>query len=211
MWFDRVFCISHPMTMRWKEMESRLLNCGVVPERVYARRPSKLFSVSNMRRNPQGEFGCNLSHVKALTHAIGCDNPLFLEDDVVFSEDTGTVLTSAFSDLPDDWAVLYLGGHPCEDVERVGENLVRVGRFSFAESYAVRGQYISKLLDYWFDRIGQPNAMFDIVLGEFARDTNSYAVYPPVTRQPDGHSFVAERADSKTRCVTSGWQNHLQD
>ena len=66
-------------------------------------------------------------------------------------------------------------------------------------------------LDYWLDRIGQPNAMFDRILGEFARDNNGYAIYPPITSQPAGYSFVAERNDDKTNCIESGWRNHLKD
>ena len=209
LWFDTVTVISHPMTGRMDKMSNRLREWGVFPDYVFARRPPDHFVMNNMRRNGIGEFACNLSHVKAIMTALAnrADRPLFLEDDVKFQNMEN--LASALADLPADWTVLYLGGHPCDPVKQVGEHLYRVGRFSFAEAYAIRGHALGAFLRYWTDRIGQNNAMFDQILGEFARDTNGYAIHPCVTYQPDGFSFVANREDeNKSICVESGWLNH---
>ena len=213
-WFDEVFVISHPRTGRWsKAVEVLRRDWGVEPQRVYAKRPGTKFTMNNMRRHAQGEFGCNLSHFKAVMTAAFSNKskPLFLEDDVCFSPNASQILGLALKDLPDDWGVLYLGGHPCEDVTRVGKYLVKVGRFSFAEAYAINGAFLCKFLDYWIYRIGQPHAMFDYILGEFARDNNGYAVVPAITSQNDTYSYVAERIDTgKEGCVGSGWKGHLK-
>lgn len=209
--FDHVYVISHPVTGRREAMERRLLDLGIAATFVYAEQPARGFSMNNMRRNPRLEFACSLSHIKAIIRALhdGALMPLFLEDDVEFGEFGH--LTEALEELPAGrWSVLYLGGHPCEDVERVGEHLVRVGRFSFAEAYSLNRAAIPALLNWWCDRIGYPDAMFDRVLGEFAADSGSgYCVVPTVTHQPAGYSYVAEKDDDKARCRESGWQHHL--
>lgn len=209
--FDHVYVISHPITGREPAMYDKLLQLGVQdPQFIHARRPAAGFNMSNMRRNSQGEFGCSLSHAKALYQASKeAQQPLFLEDDVEFADYLEPVLQAALSELPLSWALLYLGGHPCEDVQPAGEHLVRVGRFSFAEAYAINQWALDLLLEHWFDRQGQPDAMFDRILGEFAQLVPAFAVYPPVTFQPAGYSHVADKDDDKSHCVESGWANHL--
>lgn len=178
-------------------------------EFVYAKRPRGKFNITNMRRAPLAEFAVNLSHIKAIVHAIadGAQRPLFIEDDIVFSGFER--LKSAFGSIPDGWDVLYLGGHPCGTVEPVGEHLVSVQRFSFAEAYSINGASLQKFHDYWLDRIGQTDAMFDRILGEFAEKNESFCVYPIVTRQLAGFSHVANRIDDKSDLVDRGWQNNI--
>jgi GR25 family glycosyltransferase involved in LPS biosynthesis len=106
-WFDWVFCISHPITERKDDMTVRLASIGLfAPQFVYAARPKSLV-MSNMRRNPSTEFGCNLSHIKAVGRAVEVQakRALFLEDDVVFSDGAETILRSAIEALPEDWDV----------------------------------------------------------------------------------------------------------
>lgn len=208
--FDEVYVISHPITGRRDAMQERLSEQGCDwPTFVHADRPTSDFKMSNMRRNPRGEFGCGMSHVKALARAARYgEQAIFLEDDVHFVEGAMEVLGEAIRELPGSWAVLYLGGHPCEDVERISEHLFKVGRFSFAEAYTVNQSHTLPLLEYWCDRIGQPHAMFDRILGEYARDNGGYCVNPVITYQPPGYSYVAEKDDDKIECLKSGWENH---
>jgi len=207
-WFDQIFVISHPITKREEGMRERLSEIGIDWAKfVYAERPEGL-QMSNMRRNPTTEFGCNLSQIKAVVNGMYAKRPLFLEDDVEFHPNAPEILEKAIKSLPDDWNVLYLGGHPCDPVIRVSDSLVKVGRFSFAESYAINGPAMGKFFDYWCDRIGRPNAMYDRILGEFARDNASYCVFPPITSQPAGFSFIANKHDDKADLVRRGWENN---
>lgn len=209
--FDAFYCVSHPITGRKKAMEKHLAEFGLTANFLYSPAPDRSFTLSNMRRNPRREMAVSLSHVTAIIRALDDSmlHPLFLEDDVRIGEHEH--LESAINDLPVGWSVLYLGGHPCEDVDRIGDHLVRVGRFSFAEAYAINGFALGPFLEYWCSRIGQPNAMFDRILGEFAANTHGYCVYPTVTSQLVGYSYVAEKDDDKTHCLESGWANHLKD
>lgn len=209
-WFDYCFCISHPSTHREKAAKKHLRSVGLRPNFAYAAQPYPGFTVPNMNRNPRMEMACSLSHITAIVRALdyGCHRPLFVEDDVQIGDHSH--LESALTSLPTDWAVVYLGGHPCEDVIEVSEHLVRVGRFSFAEAYCINGWCLGPFLEYWASRIGQPHAAFDRILGEFAAEYGGYCVVPTITRQPAGYSFIGEREDDKTHCVESGWANHLK-
>jgi hypothetical protein len=201
--FDRVYCVHLPNAERRKAIEVELARIGFGECRfVWADKPPKGFTISNMRRNPGAEFGCALSHIKAIMHAVadGARAPLFIEDDVVFGE-------MPEIKLPPDWRVLYLGGHPREKVTRAGPNLVKVGRFSCAEAYAIREPM--RFLDFWFDRTTQPNAMFDFVLGEYAAGGESFCVYPTVTHQPPNWSSIGEKMDDKRALIARGWAANL--
>lgn len=211
-WFGRVYVINGVQGRREK-ISAELDKLGIPEYKrdfIRAKPPALDFKMSNMRRNPRGEFGCSLSHLKAVIHAANerIPRPLFIEDDILFEPDAAKRLASAIADIEGrQWSVLYMGGHPCEDVERIGECLVKVGRFSFAEAYSI--PFPEHFIDYWLDRAGQPHAMFDQILGEYAKQTGGYCVYPIITKQPAGFSHVTGGHDDKTYCIESGWRNHI--
>lgn len=178
---------------------------------IHAKEPAGCLKMSNMRRNPQAELGVNLSHIKAVVKAIadGAERPLFVEDDIEFADYVQDCLPVALSELPEDWDVLYMGGHPRSSVTRYKSMLVRVGTFSFAESYSISGRSLRKFFDFWCDRIGHPNAMYDFALGEFAAANNGFCTYPLMTEQPISFSQVGGKVDDKTQLVERGWRNNL--
>jgi hypothetical protein len=194
---------------------------------VHAAEPVQGFMMSNMRRNPRGEFGCTLSHLKALNigamrYGAAPDREpepfLVVEDDVVFADGALDAIMAAITaldalwlkiELP-DWEVLYLGGHPRGPVTKSSEGLYRVTTFSFAEAYVVRPWAVQYILNFWLDRVGQHNALWDIILGEYvAKHKTGYAVYPQLTHQPPGYSHIGMKVDDKTHLIEKGWQTHL--
>lgn len=211
-YFDRVYCIHLPDSGRREKIQQEFKKVGIADvEYVYADPPKGSFHITNMRRAPLAEFAVNLSHIKAVAHAIadGAQRPIFFEDDIVFRDDANQILTEALKALPEDWHVLYMGGHPCGVVERLSDNLVKVKRFSFAESYAINGHALVPYFDFWLDRIGKPHAMYDRILGEFAEAVNGYCVYPVLTHQPVGYSHISNRDDDKRDLVRQGWASNL--
>jgi len=214
--FDRVYCIHLPNADRRKRIEAEFARVGIHKAQfIHAPTPCKGFTVTNMRRNPPAEFGCSLSHVKAVMQAIKdkAFRPLFLEDDVEFIDPDriGEILC----ELPTTWDVLYMGGHPRGPAEMVSANLARISTFSFAEAYSFnvgtlrRKTIMESFVQFWLERISQPNAMFDIILGEFAAEHESYCIYPLMTFQPEQYSFIGNKIDNKTGCLEKGWQNNL--
>lgn len=187
-------------------MDAQLQALGWTATYLHARTP--VGSYPNFRRNPAAEFGCSLSHVKCVVRALadGARCPLFLEDDVVIGD--ADRIAEALAELPQDWDVLYLGGHPRSDTRRHSANLVRVGTFSFAEAYVLNGKAVRPFLDFWLDRVGQPAAMYDLVLGEFAAQSNGFCVFPTVTAQPAGRSQISRKVEDKSNLVTRAWAKH---
>lgn len=211
--FDACYVLSDPITKRKDDCRMRLARLRIQePVFQYARGSTRL-QMNNMRRNAPVEFAVNLGHIKnivsAITHADAC--PLFLEDDVHFTHDAERVLYRAIPELPDDWSILYLGGHPREPIYRHSEHLVRAKTWSCAEGYAINGHWLPGFFDFWCDRISKPDAMFDFILGEYAALTETaFALYPPVTYQPDGWSYIGSKTDSKTALIERGWKNNLK-
>lgn len=210
--FDRVYCIHLPNPGRRSLIEQQFERVGMRDVTyVHAAQPPQGFTMSNMRRSPSAEFGVNLSQIKAVMQAIddGAEHPLFVEDDIVFHKDAGEMFIRAFQSLPFDWDVLYFGGHPRAKAQRVSEHLAKVGAMSFAEAYSIRRKALTAFVDYWFDRIGKPNAMYDFILGEFAAKRNSYCTYPLICEQPPGMSQISGTIDDKRDLVRRGWANNL--
>lgn len=201
--FDRVYVVHLPDKKRREHIEAQLEKIGKVAEFVHAAKPK--FGPPNTRRNHAGEFGASLSHVKAIVKAIsdGAERPLFLEDDVVFDGEP------AVSELPDYWSILYLGGHPREKVARYSDHLVRVGRFSFAEAYAISRPCLLNVFAHWCDRVGQRDAAYDLILGEYAHASHGFACYPIVTRQVVGYSHISGEQDEKRHLLVKGWASNL--
>jgi hypothetical protein len=213
-YFDRVYCIHLPNPERRKAIERQFEIVGIKNvQYIHAKPPAPGFHMTNMRRAPLGEFGCSLSHIKAAVHALtdGAKCPLFLEDDVIFSHDAVERMQAITVDLGlfPYWGVLYLGGHPRGPCKVVTDNLAQISTFSFAESYAIPGHSLANWLDFWLDRVGQPKAMVDIILGEFAAEQHGFAAYPTLTHQPDGISQITWKHDSKQRCLNKGWSKAL--
>lgn len=207
--FDRLYVVHLPNKGRRAAMDAQLAELGLEATFLHARPASVGFE--NFRRNPRAEFSCGTSHAKAVLRALtdGAQAPLIIEDDVIFLPGALDRLRQAATELPADWDIVYLGGHPRADVRRHSANLVRVQTFSFAEAYILARKAIAAFLEFWLDRIGQPNAMYDIVLGEFAAASRGFCVHPTITEQALGPSQIGGKNDSKRPMVEKAWAKHL--
>lgn len=219
--FDKIYCIHLPEEKKrfdLLQVELSRFNLQSRTEYIHADPPSKNFKMNNMRRNSRGEFGVNLSQIKAIVHATVSNNqcPLFIEDDIVFAPDTIDRLNEAIEELPENWELLYLGGHPRGPIpqyqaKRYSKNLVKIGRFSFAECYAINNKngLLLKFFDEWTDRISKEKAMYDIILGDFAAKCNAYCVYPLISKQYTGMSSISGKYDDKNNLIKRAWKNHV--
>ena len=144
--FDRIYCIHIPNKKRRASIEVEFKRVGINGrvQYIHATPPPKGFTMSNMRRAPRGEFGVNLSQIKAIVHAIsdGAKRPLFFEDDVIFHQNAHELLETSLKDLPDDWDILYMGGHPTGPIFdpqaiKFSSTLAKVGKFSFRQFMAI--------------------------------------------------------------------------
>jgi len=220
-YFDRVYCTHLPTaTARLPLIQKQFELVGIKDvQYISAAVPPVNFTMTNMRRAPRGEFGHNLSMIKTIVRAIsdGAKRPLFFEDDVVFHPNTLHMLEQALDELPEDWEVLYMGGHPTGPIFDPqatihSEHLAKVGKMSFADSYSLNGQaMLIEYFDTWCDEVSKPEAVGDMILGRFASRHNSYCTYPLLCEQYPNMSSISLQQDDKSSCVARAWTHHLGD
>lgn len=213
-YFDKVYCISLPGHGRREAVAKQFESVGIKDvQYVWADEPAAGLKMSNMRRNARGELGANLSHIKAVFMSIvdGARRPIFFEDDIVFVPNAVEYMCAVTLELPQFWSVLYMGGHPRSEYTIYSDHLAKIGKWSFAESYSINGRWESMVfMQYWLNRIGQPDAMYDFILGEYAALGDSFCTMPLLTDQPPGtYSYIGGKPDDKRNCIAKGWKNNL--
>ena len=216
--FDKVYCIHLPNDRERKsKIQKQFESVGIIDVKfVSATPPPAKFSMSNMRRNARGEFGVNLSQIKAIVQAIsdGAQYPLFFEDDIVFNSWANEHINFIINELPNDWRVLYFGGHPRGPVparraKRYSDHLWKIQRYSFADAYCIRGEQLLHFYNFWLEHITQEDAMYDFILGEYAGANNGYAAYPILCEQYAGKSSVTNKHDDKSNIIARAWAAHI--
>ena len=218
--FDHIYCIHLPHTKRRALIETEFERIGVADrvQYIHAPSPPASFTMSNMRRGASGEFGVNLSQIKAVVQAIsdGAQHPLFFEDDVIFHKNTHKLLEQSLSDLPKEWDLLYMGGHPTGPIfnpqaTKFSETLAEVGKFSFADSYAFNDGQAARFFNSWCSGITKRDAMYDFILGGFSANNNSFCTYPLLCNQRPAVSQVTGEYDDKSSIIARAWTHHLGD
>jgi hypothetical protein len=213
--FDNIYCIHLPSNTERKDLidgEFKTLGIGQRVQYVSADPPPKGFKMSHMNRSPQGEFGCNLSHIKAVVNAIsvGSKTPLFFEDDVTFISDTLEIIADAIIQLPENWDVLYLGGLPRGPYTTHSSALVKISNFHYAEAYCIKGDYLYEYFSLWADRISKPNSAYDWTLDAFSKTHESFCTQPPVCEQRVGPSDISNKDEDRKTKIKECWKKWKQ-
>ena len=218
--FDKIYCIhlpQHTERLNLIEQEFKKFDMNDRVQYIHATPPDNKFTMNNMRRNPKAEFGVNISQIKAVVHAIHdqAKQPFFCEDDIVFHKDAEQIFTNVLIELPNDWELLYFGGHPRGNPAntttfRYSKTLAKVGMMSFADSYTIKQKTLLKWFDVWSDNIGRAkDGQYDLILGDFALTHNAFCTIPLLCEQRVGYSYIGNKHDDKRDLIKRGWKNHL--
>ena len=168
----KAYCINLPKREdRWEKFISQALP----------------FVVTRFDAIPGGSDGCLKSHLSVLSKCE--DEILIMEDDCHILQDW-RVFFYAYSQLPKDWGVLYLGAILHDKLERYSDNL-----FKLKQGWATHGiLYSRKVADYILQD-GYPiirlqrnydNYMARVIQKKF----KCFIVYPCFTTQYPGHSDI---------------------
>lgn len=133
-----------------------------------------------------GAWGCLASHRQVLANAIkdGKQSILVMEDDVVFCDSFRERIKEFLAIVPEDWEQLMIGGqhqyyyHGLPDLIKPG--VYRCKDCERTHCYAVRGEYMRKLVDRWAGG-GKfsGNAHCDWIMGRDPDMQLSHKVYAP--------------------------------
>lgn len=128
------------------------------------------------------------THVDALRNISGL--LLVCEDDVIFLNQGRELFNKAFSQLPDDWDMLYLGGNIHEPAERYSENLFKITKgvhCNHAILYAEKARsFILQNYDLWTNEI----KAFDHWLYMTGQSMmNCFICSPVIAYQRPGYSY----------------------
>jgi len=141
-----------------------------------------------------GEVGCTLSHKKVLRKVVDeeIDRPLILEDDIIFENNFENRFREHFEQLPDDWAMYYLGANTAKDerLNPVTKNINRTYRALTTHSYSIKLSKAQKLLEI-IEKNNFQNPV-DNVFTNFQKEEKVYISSPNLVIQKEGYSDVRE-------------------
>lgn len=150
---------------------------------------------------PNGNVGCTASHraIFELTAFHKWNRVLILEDDFFsLHANVNEMFTEMIEEVPDDFDVLYLGGHYSEPpISRVSKHVIRCGRMSTTSSYAVTWQHARKMAPH----ISGPGPI-DCLISGFASDNNHYIFQPRLFAQWTSHSDLCDHTRDNVPCMT---------
>lgn len=189
-YFDKIYCINlDERKDRMVETAKHFATHNLWVERV----PGINGSNMNLDFPPEikeGAVGCALSQLFTLKLAkqVKAKNFLLLEDDIEFDPELNSKFSKYYSEVPNDWDMLYLGGQHFHgmNLTQVTEHIYRceytLAAHSVAFKYTVYDRFINKLVD-----ITKP---CDVHYAQSHKEINAYVIIPHLTWQRNSYSNI---------------------
>lgn len=125
---------------RWQQMQTKFERLGIDGVRRVAAIDGQQLQLPTDWSDSPGAYGCLLSHLQVVreARAQGQEAVLIFEDDVAFDERLQDRFTHYFSQLPQNWDMLYFGALHLEEPAAISENVYQVRRANSTFAYALR-------------------------------------------------------------------------
>jgi GR25 family glycosyltransferase involved in LPS biosynthesis len=189
--FNKIYCINlERRTDRNKKITEHLRSLNINFEFVKGVDGKELRNI-HKELNP-GEVGCILSHLSIYKKAMdeNINDFLIIEDDCEFHNDVHNLLPLYFSQVPNDWNLLYFGGnHNSESKKMISENIHRLTKTYTTHCYAVRKSFAKTLYER-FNRDINTMMQADVELSIIQKDYPCYGIIPHLAWQSDGFSDI---------------------
>jgi GR25 family glycosyltransferase involved in LPS biosynthesis len=152
-----------------------------------------------------GNGGCTASH-RCILDAITFNKwprTLILEDDFeIIHDDFHAKFAEMIGEVPDDWQMLYLGGHYAEKPQgRVSQHVIRMARMMTTSSYGVTYQMAREMAPVIYG-----SAPIDTLYYPFHLSHKCYIFQPRLMVQFDSFSDLQGRESSNRACMSD--ENH---
>ena len=220
--FDKIYCINLPECKnRWERVSKEFKKVGILNrvERIWTTPPDKNFKISSLRLPTM--FGCGLSHLKSLFHAMheNVENVLIFEDDVVFVDDYKERLIVSINELPKEWDILFLGGNPRVKLNKTSSVLYQptitsdhLNLFRGAFAYSISRAAMIQLCDFYFENIVQSKpsvAAWDGITSKITARNKSYAIVPYICTTTPCQSIIQGCFVDYKTSQDKEWKNAL--
>lgn len=195
-YFSHIFCINlDRRTDRWDHAldQFRLLGLQNV-----IRFSGHADVIHNGRVN--GNAGCTASH-RALCEIIAFNKwprVLILEDDFeCIHEDTQQRFSDMIGEVPNDWDMLYLGGHYADAPQkRISPHVIKFNRMLTTSSYGITWQMARRIAPYLHS-----DFPIDSLYSGFTPHHNCYIFQPRLFIQAPSHSDLTETHSMNGPCM----------
>lgn len=149
---------------------------------------------------PSGNYGCTASH-RGVLEIIAFNKwprTLVLEDDFqILHDDFQERFAEMVKQVPDDWSMLYLGGHYGEPpIRSITPNVIRIGRMLTTSSYGITWQMARKMAPY-ICGVGPIDSLYT----GFHRENPCYILEPRLVVQYSNLSDLTGRVDTNEHCM----------
>lgn len=203
-YFDRIVVI-HLLRRadRWARVEEQFKKFGITRYDVFEAHDRPLDHTGK----PNGNSGCTASHrgVFELICHHKWKRCLIFEDDVEFLfEEWPEMFEAIVPEIPDDYAMFYLGGHFGEPpIARVSDAMIRIGRMLTTSSYSVSYEFARKVAPQ-IQGVGP----IDSLLSGYHRDNPCYIMDPRICAQFESFSDLTDRPSENKTCMTD--RSHIE-
>jgi GR25 family glycosyltransferase involved in LPS biosynthesis len=134
-----------------------------------------------------GWRGCKASHTALWQQAVSAGKTVaIMEDDVAFVPRFPQRLRAALAELPDDWDVVFLGGHSSAEPTWCGRTVARVRSVMWTHAYLARPEALA----YSLDAVREIDAPLDYAWAGRMAPLRVYRAWPWLVGQQDGWSDV---------------------
>lgn len=181
--------------VQWTQAQEEFVKAGITSYEKFNALPMD----DNEILGPHQSFSGSVRQILRDFLASDSTTLLMLEEDCIFRDLSH--LEGAFSELPDDWDVLYLGANLLlwnqdpPPPERVSEHLFRVRAAWTTHAIGYNKKVVPYLLE---NQPGLSEQMFDNYLSDHLPNLNAYVVAPMVAYQRPHVSSIWGRYDDYT-------------
>jgi glycosyl transferase family 25 len=174
---------------RWQRMQSRFMRLKIKTVERFSAVDGRYLSPPPNSQLTGKQYGCLLSHVRAVekAQADGAPNILILEDDAYFVRYFSKLFGQYIKQVPADWDMILLGGHHTEEPVPVNQHVVRISGSLTSHAYALKETIYSafiKLNKRGVDALDVNNTILQ-------KQFHCYCLQPNLVGQERGYSDIA--------------------
>lgn len=194
-YFHKVFILNRDArTDRWKLCEEQITKFGLRIERFRA------YDHACIDGWVGGNGGCSASH-RAMLDVIAYEQwprTLILEDDFrILHDDFQEKFAEMITEVPDDWDMLYLGGHYAEKPQaRISKHVIKMARMMTTSSYGITWQMARHMAPNIYG-----SAPIDTQYYSFHLSHNCYIFQPRLIVQRESFSDLQGRVMNNEGCM----------